>query len=154
MLSVVCKAWPTRWNEYVVIACWITRTVPDTSLPSAMTPFQLLFGGSSRTSLDILVPQMDDAEATEASRTSPKDADTICERSVRRSRGCERAGKKRVSTRTPRSSGRQPAPASRGATSSSRGRATARSTETGWGRSRFTRNGRVRGGWWTWCFRA
>ena len=34
------------------------------SLPSAMTPFQLLFGRSPRITLDVLVPQMDDAEAT------------------------------------------------------------------------------------------
>ena len=33
-------------------------------LPSAMTPFQLLFGRSPRTSLDMLVPQMDDTETT------------------------------------------------------------------------------------------
>ena len=38
--------------------------MPDPSLPSAMTPFQLLFGRSPRTTLDMLVPQMDDTEAT------------------------------------------------------------------------------------------
>ena len=65
VLSELCKAWPTRWDEYVALACWIKRTLPDPSLPSAMTPFQLLFGRSPRTSLDMLVPQMDDTEATE-----------------------------------------------------------------------------------------
>ena len=64
VLSELCKAWPTRWDEYVALACWIKRTMPDPSLPSAMTPFQLLFGRSPRTSLDMLVPQMDDTEAT------------------------------------------------------------------------------------------
>ena len=64
MLSELCKAWPTRWDEYVALACWIKRTMPDPSLPSAMTPFQLLSGRSPRTSLDMLVPQMDDIETT------------------------------------------------------------------------------------------
>ena len=38
--------------------------MPDSSLPSTMTPFQPLFGRSTRTTLDMLVPQMDDTEAT------------------------------------------------------------------------------------------
>ena len=64
VLSELCKAWPTRWDEYVTAAFWIKRTMPNPSLPSAMTPFQLLFGRSPRTTLDLLVPQMDDTEAT------------------------------------------------------------------------------------------
>ena len=60
MLSELCKSWPSRWDEYVAAACWIKRTMPDPSLPSVMTPFQLLFGRSPRTTLDMLVPQMDD----------------------------------------------------------------------------------------------
>ena len=38
--------------------------MPDPSPPSAMTPFQLLFGHSLRTALDVLVPQMNDTETT------------------------------------------------------------------------------------------
>ena len=64
VLSELCKSWPTRWDEYVALVCWIKRTMPDPPLPSAMTPFQLLFVRSPRTSLDMLVPQMDDTEAT------------------------------------------------------------------------------------------
>ena len=64
VLSELCKAWPTRWDEHVAAACWIKRTMPDSSLPSTMTPFQPLFGRSTRTTLDMLVPQMDDTEAT------------------------------------------------------------------------------------------
>ena len=37
-------------------AMWIKRTLPDVSLPSNMTPFELLFGRKPRTSLDSLVP--------------------------------------------------------------------------------------------------
>ena len=37
-------------------AIWIKRTLPDVSLPSNMTPFELLFGRTPRTSLDSLVP--------------------------------------------------------------------------------------------------
>ena len=64
VLSEICKTWPTRSDEYVAPACWIKRTMPDPSLSSAMTPFHLLFGRSPRTTLDVLVPQMDDTETT------------------------------------------------------------------------------------------
>ena len=37
--------------------------MPDPSLPSTMTPFQLIFGRSPRTTRDMLVPQKDDTEA-------------------------------------------------------------------------------------------
>ena len=37
----------------------------DLSLPSAMTPFQLLFGRSRRISIDMLVPQVNNTENTE-----------------------------------------------------------------------------------------
>ena len=40
------------------------RTTTDPSLRSVMIPFQLLFGRSPCTTLDKLVPQMDDTEAT------------------------------------------------------------------------------------------
>ena len=64
VLSEICKTWPTRSDEYVAPACWIKRTMPDPSLSSAMTPFHLLFGRSPRTTLDVLVPQMNDTETT------------------------------------------------------------------------------------------
>ena len=38
--------------------------MPDPALPSAITPFQLLFDRSPRSSLDMLVPQVEDTEAT------------------------------------------------------------------------------------------
>ena len=38
--------------------------MPDPLLPSTKTPFQLLFGRSPRTTLEMLVPQMDNVEAT------------------------------------------------------------------------------------------
>ena len=64
VLSELYKAWPTRWDEYVAAACWIKRTTPDPALPSAMTPIQLLVGRSPRSTLDMLIPQMDDTETT------------------------------------------------------------------------------------------
>ena len=64
VLSEICKTWPTRWDEYVASACWIERIMPDLSLSSTITPFELLFGCSPRTTLDVLVPQMDDTENT------------------------------------------------------------------------------------------
>ena len=64
VLAELCTAWPDRWDEYVSPACWIKRTLPDPTLPSSMTPFELLFGRSPRTSLDTLVPRLDDTEST------------------------------------------------------------------------------------------
>ena len=64
VLSELCKAWPTMWDEYVAAACWIKRTMPDPSPSSTMTPFQLLFRRSTHTTLDMLFPQMNDTEAT------------------------------------------------------------------------------------------
>ena len=60
----MCNTWPTRWDEYVAPACWIKRTMPGSSLPSAMTPFQLLFDRSPRNAFDVLVPQMNATEIT------------------------------------------------------------------------------------------
>ena len=56
LLADLCRSWPERWGEYVSTAIWIKRTLPDASLPSNMTPFELLFGRKLRTSLDSLVP--------------------------------------------------------------------------------------------------
>ena len=61
MLAELCRAWPDRWDEYVAPACWIKRILPDLSLPTKMTAFELLFGRNPRTSLDSLVPLLDDA---------------------------------------------------------------------------------------------
>ena len=61
MLAELCKAWPDRWDEYVAPACWIKRTLPDSSLQSKMTAFELLFGRKLRTSLHSLVPLLDGA---------------------------------------------------------------------------------------------
>ena len=62
VLSELCAAWPRCWDEYVSPACWIKRTLPDTSLPGNMSPFELLFGRKLRTTLDTLVPRVDDTE--------------------------------------------------------------------------------------------
>ena len=64
MLSELCKLWPDRWDEYVSPALWMKRTLPDASLPSNMSPFELLFGRPPRTSLDTLVPLSGEAENT------------------------------------------------------------------------------------------
>ena len=62
VLSELCAAWPKRWYEDVVLVCWIKRNLPDTSLPGKMSPFEILFGHKPRTTLDTLVPHMDDTE--------------------------------------------------------------------------------------------
>ena len=59
MLAELYITWPKRWDEYVVPACWIKRTLPDPTLPNNMTPFEVLFGRKPRISLDTLVPQID-----------------------------------------------------------------------------------------------
>ena len=33
VLFELCKTWPTRWDEYVALACWIKRTMLDPSCP-------------------------------------------------------------------------------------------------------------------------
>ena len=61
MLAELCRAWSDRWCEYVALACWIKRTLADPSLPFKIAAFELLFGCKPRTSLDSLVPLLDDA---------------------------------------------------------------------------------------------
>ena len=58
MLTELCRAWPDHWDEYVAPTCWIKHTL-DSSLPSKMTVFELLFGLKLRTFLDSLVPLLD-----------------------------------------------------------------------------------------------
>ena len=60
MSAELCRAWPDRWDEYVAPAFWIKRTLPESSIPSKMTAFELLFGRKPRASLDSLVPLLDD----------------------------------------------------------------------------------------------
>ena len=64
LLAELCKSWPERWDEYVSPSIWIKRTLPDTTLPSKLTPFEMLFGRPPRTSLDSLVPLESESEAT------------------------------------------------------------------------------------------
>lgn len=52
------------WDEYFAAACWIKRTTSDPSIPSAMTPFHLFFGQYPLITLDTLVLQLEDTEAT------------------------------------------------------------------------------------------
>ena len=61
MQTELCRAWPHRWGECVAPACWINRNLPDSSLPSKMTAFELLFGRKPRMFLDSLVPLLEDA---------------------------------------------------------------------------------------------
>ena len=56
LLSELSGNWPDRWDEYVSPAIWVKRTLPNLSLPTKMTPFEMLFGRPPRTSLDSLVP--------------------------------------------------------------------------------------------------
>ena len=64
MLAELCRAWPDRWDAYVAPACRIKRSLPDSSLQSKMTAFELLFGRKPQTSLDSLVPLLDGAAQT------------------------------------------------------------------------------------------
>ena len=61
MLAELCRAWPDRWDEYVAPASPIKRSLPNSSLTSKMTAFELLFGRKPRTFLDSLVPLLDNA---------------------------------------------------------------------------------------------
>lgn len=45
-------------------ALWTKCILPDASLPSNMSPFELLFGRAPRTSLDSLVPLSVDTDNT------------------------------------------------------------------------------------------
>ncbi|CAB1118123.1 unnamed protein product [Ectocarpus sp. CCAP 1310/34] len=47
MLAKLCRSWSDRWDVFVSPAMWIKRTLPDTSLPSNMTPFEFLNGDST-----------------------------------------------------------------------------------------------------------
>ena len=49
MLAKRFKARPDRGDEYVALACWSTRTLPDSLLLSKMTLVELLFGRKRRT---------------------------------------------------------------------------------------------------------
>ena len=62
MLAEIRKAWPDHWDEYIVPACGIKRTLPNSSLPSKMTSFESLFSRKPRASLDSLVPVLDDVK--------------------------------------------------------------------------------------------
>lgn len=61
LLSELCQAWPERWDEYVSIATWAHRMLPDESLPGNLSPYQMLFGRAPRTPLDQLAPSLDNS---------------------------------------------------------------------------------------------
>ncbi|CAB1096027.1 unnamed protein product [Ectocarpus sp. CCAP 1310/34] len=63
LLAELCRSWPDRWDDYLYPSIWIKLTLPDTVLPSHMTPFELLFGRKPGTTLDSLVPLTDETGA-------------------------------------------------------------------------------------------
>ena len=64
VLSKLCSSCPEPWDEYTSAACWIKRTLPDPNLSGQRSPFEILFGRKPQTSLDTLVPHVDDTETT------------------------------------------------------------------------------------------
>ena len=96
MLAELRKAWPECWDEYVTPACWIKRTLPDSSLPSKMTSFELLFSRKPRASLESLAPLLDDAK-------QPGNLDNFVEQRKQKllevRKGLERRHAVRVATR-------------------------------------------------------
>lgn len=54
-MAEVHGSWPERWDDYLSAAIWTKRILPYVSLPSNVTPFELLFGQKIRT-LASLVP--------------------------------------------------------------------------------------------------
>lgn len=60
VLSEICESRPERWDEYVIVACWIKRTMPDSALTSHLMPFYLPFRRKLCTQQDALVPQVND----------------------------------------------------------------------------------------------
>lgn len=61
-LSILCQAWPLRWDQYVLPECWMHRIRPDPSLPGNATPFKLLFNREPRTPLDTITRNVDGVE--------------------------------------------------------------------------------------------
>ncbi|CAB1114741.1 unnamed protein product [Ectocarpus sp. CCAP 1310/34] len=60
-LSLLCKAWPQRWDDYVPVATWIHWVTPDLSLPGGASPYQILFGLPPRSHIDLLAQPLDGA---------------------------------------------------------------------------------------------
>jgi len=60
-LSLLCKAWPKRWDDYVPVATWIHRVTPDPALPGGVSPYQILFGRPPRSHIDLLAQPLDAA---------------------------------------------------------------------------------------------
>lgn len=61
-LSILCQAWPLRWEHFVLPAFWTQRTTPDPTLSGNPTPFSLLFGRVPPTQLDIITRSVDGRE--------------------------------------------------------------------------------------------
>lgn len=62
VLSELCLAWPECWDNYPSPACWVKRTLPDSSLPATVSPFELLCVRECQMTQETLVPLMDDSE--------------------------------------------------------------------------------------------
>eukprot|EP00752_Nemacystus_decipiens_P011522 g10231.t1 len=60
-LSLLCKAWPKRWDDCVPVATWIHRVTPDPALPGGVSPYQILFGRPPRSHIDLLAQPLDAA---------------------------------------------------------------------------------------------
>eukprot|EP00752_Nemacystus_decipiens_P006264 g5648.t1 len=69
-LSLLCRAWPRRWDDYVPVATWIHRVTTDPSLPGGASPYQILFGRAPRSSIDLLAQPLDGASFGQGLGTS------------------------------------------------------------------------------------
>ncbi len=49
------------WDEYVAVATWAHRMLPDESLPGHISPYQMFFGRAPRTPIDELAPSLDNS---------------------------------------------------------------------------------------------
>lgn len=50
-LLILCRSWPDQRDDDEKLACYMKRTLPDTYLPTTLTPLELLFVRSIRTQL-------------------------------------------------------------------------------------------------------
>lgn len=59
LLSELCQAWPTRWDEYVAITTWAYRMQPHENLPNHVSSFEMFLGRPPRTTLAHIAATLD-----------------------------------------------------------------------------------------------